>query len=146
MKLSKALSSLLRHNFEKEGLKAQPGNAPLVCLFVCLFVYLFIYCYRFCLLGGYIFIDEMMALPKFKRYSLEQVKSAVDSSDKQRFSIKPHPVTGSLMIRANQGHSIKVIYLQIYFSRHVTRFLFSTKLLIGQSLVLSNYSVDQSNV
>jgi RNA:NAD 2'-phosphotransferase (TPT1/KptA family) len=31
----------------------------------------------------------------------------VADSDKQRFSLRTHPVSGKLQIKANQGHSIK---------------------------------------
>ena len=60
-------------------------------------------------LGGYLYLDDVMSLPNFKRYSLDKVKEIVSSNDKQRFSIRPHPASGRLQIRANQGHSIQVI-------------------------------------
>ena len=122
MKLSKALSFLLRHNFEKEGLKAEPGIiinsvvVVVVIVIVVLLLLLLLLCYCCCLfVGGYLYLDDVMSLPKFTRYSLDKVKQVVASNDKQRYSIRSDPITGRLQIRANQGHSIKVnnIYTRI---------------------------------
>ena len=99
MKLSKLLSSILRHNFEKEGLKAQPGD-----LFT-----LFTSTINHIPAGGYLYVEDLLALPKFKRYNWAQIKEVVSSNEKQRFSVMTEKDTGRVLIRANQGHSIKVI-------------------------------------
>ncbi|KAI6646339.1 tRNA 2'-phosphotransferase 1 [Oopsacas minuta] len=115
VKLSKLLSSILRHNFEKEGLKAQPG--------------------------GYIYLDELMSLPKFKKYSIAQVKAVVALNDKQRFSIRTDPTTELLQIRANQGHSIKVI-LSYHIRMHSFKIILSYHFKVyGMSQILTGYEI-----
>eukprot|EP00800_Vazella_pourtalesii_P004124 TRINITY_DN1437_c1_g1_i1.p1 TRINITY_DN1437_c1_g1~~TRINITY_DN1437_c1_g1_i1.p1 ORF type:complete len:188 (+),score=40.65 TRINITY_DN1437_c1_g1_i1:41-565(+) len=87
VKLSKLLSSILRHNFEKEGLKAQPG--------------------------GYIYVEDLLALPKFKKYTFSKIEKVVTSNEKQRFSLMTETDSGRVLIRANQGHSIKGLDLDL---------------------------------
>ena len=58
---------------------------------------------------GYVDIQAVLKLQKFKAYSLADVQEVVAINDKQRFSIRERPGHPDvLQIRANQGHSIKV--------------------------------------
>jgi len=53
--------------------------------------------------------------PKFRQYSLSQIKEIVDNNDKQRFTITSldTPEGPKEFIRANQGHSIKTIQVEM---------------------------------
>lgn len=80
VKTSKALSWLLRHGAEKEGLVVHPG--------------------------GWVRLDDVLSKPKFKKITIDQVREIVANCPKQRFALKEE---GSVSyIRANQGHSIQV--------------------------------------
>lgn len=59
-------------------------------------------------LDGFLFVDELLAHPQFRSYSLEDVERVVNTNDKQRFKLRSHPENGGLQVRASQGHSIKV--------------------------------------
>ncbi|PHH61816.1 hypothetical protein CDD81_7919 [Ophiocordyceps australis] len=89
---SKALSKLLRHQAENAGIQLDAeGYAPL---------------------------DKVLSWPPLKslKVTVEEVQSIVTTNDKQRFSLKPKPGASSshgcdaaeLLIRANQGHSLKL--------------------------------------
>ncbi|KAI5793475.1 KptA family-domain-containing protein [Pyronema domesticum] len=82
VKISKALSSTLRHNAAKEGLTLRED--------------------------GYARVDDLLAMNKYKSHKLTfpQLKEIVDSNDKQRYSMTEE--AGVWYIRANQGHSISV--------------------------------------
>jgi len=56
---------------------------------------------------GFVRWEDLMTLEVFASTLWEQVIQVVNNNDKQRFSIKIDPVTGtpSKYIRANQGHS-----------------------------------------
>lgn len=77
VEISKTLSWLLRHNLHKTTLKVEED--------------------------GYVKLDDVLKLPKFKNVTVEQVTHIVNENDKQRFSLieRYH----ELYIRANQGHS-----------------------------------------
>lgn len=79
-KVSKFLSYVLRHNPDSIGLKLDQN--------------------------GYAQIDELIkcASKNGKKISREQLKTVVETNDKQRFSLSED----GHRIRANQGHSIKV--------------------------------------
>jgi 2'-phosphotransferase len=97
VQISKKLSWLLRHGAEEEGL--QLGE------------------------GGYANLQEVLNNRKIRglKPTFEEVKQIVQENDKQRFTLKPvtenedDETSGSLsdkpkdwLIRANQGHSLKV--------------------------------------
>lgn len=101
VKLSKALSWLLRHNAEKEG---------------------------FTLLeGGYLPVQDILKHCRFSGWTEDDVRQVVASCDKQRFALKMgdnnkaaaddnsdgtgHPRL--LLIRANQGHSIQDVVVDM---------------------------------
>src|SRR5271156_954324 len=56
-----------------------------------------------------------MLHPKFKQYTLGQIKDVVANNDKQRFNITSFdtPHGPQEFIRANQGHSIKSIKVEM---------------------------------
>lgn len=53
-------------------------------------------------------MDEILSLKQFSKYTEKEVRHVVDVNDKKRFALKNDPVTGRLMIRANQGHTLEV--------------------------------------
>ena len=57
---------------------------------------------------GYVDIQALLKMDKFRGFSLEDVKKVVELYDKQRFSLKQRSKDGAWMIRANQGHTIRV--------------------------------------
>lgn len=87
VRLSKSLSYALRHGANRMGL--QMGS------------------------DGFLFVEELLAHPQFRSYSLEDVERVVNTNDKQRFKLRSHPENGCLQIRASQGHSIKVVDLEL---------------------------------
>jgi len=88
VRLSKALSWLLRHNAEKEGLVF--------------------------LEGGFLPVQEVLKHKRFRGggYTLEDVQAVVAECPKQRFSLKTSQ-EGALLIRANQGHSISTVEVDL---------------------------------
>ncbi|XP_062950585.1 tRNA 2'-phosphotransferase 1 isoform X2 [Cynocephalus volans] len=87
VQLSKALSYVLRHGALKLGL---PMGAD-----------------------GFVPLGTLLQLPQFHGFSAEDVQRVVGTSEKQRFALQPgHPSIGPL-IRANQGHSLKVPELEL---------------------------------
>lgn len=86
IQLSKALSYILRHGASKEGLQMSEG---------------------------FVFVDELLKLRQFKRYSENEIRKVVDENDKKRFALRLDPVTNRLQIRANQGHTIEVDDLEL---------------------------------
>ncbi len=49
----------------------------------------------------------MLSLPRLSGYTVRQVEEVVRLNDKQRFTLKKDSA-GGYLIRANQGHTIKV--------------------------------------
>ncbi|GAC98301.1 likely tRNA 2'-phosphotransferase [Pseudozyma hubeiensis SY62] len=92
--LSRALSYILRHGAEKEGLEIRPD--------------------------GYILLSDVLERPRVKsvnmaeaqggkrRAGLEDVKSVVESNDKKRFELTQQQ-DGQWWVRAVQGHSLKSV-------------------------------------
>ncbi|KAK1640554.1 Tpt1/KptA family RNA 2'-phosphotransferase [Colletotrichum phormii] len=91
--VSKALSKLLRHQAENAGLTLDEG--------------------------GYAPLDKVLACGPIKslQVTFSDIQAAVTTSDKQRFALKPahaavleetSTAPSDWLIRANQGHSIKV--------------------------------------
>lgn len=62
---------------------------------------------------GFLFVEDLLAHPQFHSYSLEDVERVVATNDKQRFKLCTHPENGRLQIRANQGHSVQVVDLEL---------------------------------
>ncbi|KAJ1108630.1 hypothetical protein NDU88_006006 [Pleurodeles waltl] len=87
VRLSKALSFLLRHGADKLGL--QLGS------------------------DGFLYMDEILGLPQFRAYTQGDVLRVVENSNKQRFTVRSHPADNRLQIRANQGHSLQVEDLEL---------------------------------
>ncbi|KXJ29944.1 tRNA 2'-phosphotransferase 1 [Exaiptasia diaphana] len=87
VKLSKALSYILRHGAEKEGLVLHEG--------------------------GFVFVDEILQKKQFSKYTEENIRNIVDTNDKKRFALKTDDATGKLMVRANQGHTLEVEGLEL---------------------------------
>jgi 2'-phosphotransferase len=71
---------VLRHSAPNEGLQLRPD--------------------------GYVLLAALLATRTFQGVTREQVENVVAADAKQRFAIFTDPPTGSLLIRANQGHSI----------------------------------------
>lgn len=42
------------------------------------------------------------------KFTVSDIQRVVAENDKQRFSLRTHPISGKLQIKANQGHSINV--------------------------------------
>uniref|UniRef100_UPI003AAF94C9 tRNA 2'-phosphotransferase 1 isoform X1 n=2 Tax=Centroberyx gerrardi TaxID=166262 RepID=UPI003AAF94C9 len=62
---------------------------------------------------GFLFVEDLLAHPQLRSYSLEDVERVVATNDKRRFKLRPHPEDGRLQIRANQGHSVQVTDLEL---------------------------------
>lgn len=108
VQISKALSKLLRHQAENAGIKLDDeGFAPLdrvVCSSISSILHTKLTC-------------EKLAWGPIKSLSpdLAEIKDIVETNAKKRFTLKPtdpsvsEPATASgYLIRANQGHSLKV--------------------------------------
>ena len=53
------------------------------------------------------FVDDILKVARFRRYSAGDVEEVVQTDDKKRFHVQ-RDVQGRLMIRATQGHTLKV--------------------------------------
>ncbi|CAO3568156.1 unnamed protein product [Mortierella alpina] len=80
VRLSKALSWLLRHNAESQGVTIRPD--------------------------GYIKIKDVLNHSKFKGFTLDDILEVVDTNDKKRFQILVDANGNKEYIRAVQGHSM----------------------------------------
>ncbi|TKC51224.1 hypothetical protein EI555_004291, partial [Monodon monoceros] len=87
VQLSKALSYALRHGALKLGLPMGPD--------------------------GFVSLDTLLQLPQFCSFSVEDVQRVVDTNGKQRFALQPGEPSAGPLIRANQGHSLKVPELEL---------------------------------
>ncbi|XP_052010875.1 tRNA 2'-phosphotransferase 1 [Xyrauchen texanus] len=87
MRLSKSMTYALRHGASKMGLNMNSD--------------------------GFVFVEELLAHPQFRLFSVEDVERVVATDDKQRFKLCNHPNNGRLQIRANQGHSMQVADLEL---------------------------------
>ncbi|KAF9328047.1 hypothetical protein BG006_008733 [Podila minutissima] len=89
VQLSKALSWLLRHNAESQGIAIRPD--------------------------GYCLLSDVMAHSKFKKFTVADVMDVVETNDKKRFEVMEEVmedkegVVTKTYIRAVQGHSIKAV-------------------------------------
>ena len=74
---------------------------------------------------GFALLDEILALPHIKKtapncdISLQLIQDIVASSDKKRFTLKKDDEE-CYSIRANQGHSIKGVELDLISSQELT--------------------------
>lgn len=59
---------------------------------------------------GYVRVQDLLAHPKYKGYTLEQIEHVVDNNDKKRYTLNEEG--GVLWIRANQGHSVAVWFIE----------------------------------
>ena len=82
VRLSKSLAWLLRHNAESEG-----------------FTFLD---------GGYLPVEDVLRHRRFQGFTVGDVEEVVRNCSKQRYALK-EAEDGRLLIRANQGHSIKEV-------------------------------------
>lgn len=57
---------------------------------------------------GFIFVDDLLKLQQFQRYSEHDIKRVVADNDKKRFALRNDPATDRLQVRANQGHTMEV--------------------------------------
>jgi len=89
--VSKALTQVLRHKAANIGLHIRPD--------------------------GYIVLDEVLSCSMMKKYkpTLEEIQAIVKTSDKQRFTLTED--SGSLLIRANQGHSMQEVQDELLLER-----------------------------
>lgn len=89
--VSKALTQVLRHKAANLGLHIRPD--------------------------GYIVLDEVLCCSTMKKYkpTLEEIQAIVKDSNKQRFTLMED--SGSLLIRANQGHSMKEVQDELLLER-----------------------------
>ncbi|KAF9154260.1 tRNA 2'-phosphotransferase 1 [Linnemannia schmuckeri] len=83
VRLSKALSWLLRHNAVSQGIAIRPD--------------------------GYVKITAVLGHPKFKDFTLDDIIKVVDTNEKKRFEILENAEGQKEYIRAVQGHSIAAV-------------------------------------
>lgn len=98
--LSKQLSWLLRHGLDKSGLEIRSDGYVRLDKLVYPFIAL---------------TNVYLSHPKFRQYTLDEIRHVVDTNDKQRFNITSLETPDGLkeFIRANQGHSIKAIKVEM---------------------------------
>ena len=58
---------------------------------------------------GYADWADISKLKAFEGVSLETIETVVQTSDKQRFKMVTDSTTGTVMIRANQGHTVTTV-------------------------------------
>ncbi|KAG0071422.1 hypothetical protein BGZ89_010644 [Linnemannia elongata] len=83
VRLSKALSWLLRHNAVSQGIAIRPD--------------------------GYVKITAVLGHPKFKDFTLDDIIKVVDTNEKKRFETLEDAQGQKEYIRAVQGHSIAAV-------------------------------------
>ncbi|KAH6574616.1 hypothetical protein BASA83_009523 [Batrachochytrium salamandrivorans] len=82
VRISKALSYILRHGAKKEGLEMQDD--------------------------GFVALDSILSRKQFSGQTIDSIQKLVQTNAKQRFALYQDPSTSKWFIRANQGHSIDV--------------------------------------
>lgn len=60
---------------------------------------------------GYVRVADILAHPKYKGFTEEQIRAVVRDNDKQRYALAEED--GVTWIRANQGHSLPVQELEL---------------------------------
>uniref|UniRef100_A0A8C8R957 2'-phosphotransferase n=1 Tax=Pelusios castaneus TaxID=367368 RepID=A0A8C8R957_9SAUR len=81
--LSKAMSYILRHGAVQLGLEMGAD--------------------------GFVDVAALLSLQRFRGVSVADVRHVVETNEKCRFALRPHPSDGRLQIRANQGHSLQQV-------------------------------------
>lgn len=90
VRLSKALSWLLRHNAVSQGIAIRPD--------------------------GFVKITDVLGHPKFKGFTLDDIVKVVDTNEKKRFEILEDAQGQKEYIRAVQGHSIAAVsYFYLFY-------------------------------
>ncbi|KAJ6585013.1 KptA family-domain-containing protein [Mycena capillaripes] len=92
VRISKTLSWILRHGAKSEGLAMRPD--------------------------GYVKVTDLIANPKLKTLDLEALQAILKADVKQRYDLvfepdATDPETGIWWMKANQGHSIKTVKLDL---------------------------------
>ncbi|KAJ3588515.1 hypothetical protein NHX12_012107 [Muraenolepis orangiensis] len=87
VRLSKSMSYALRHGANQMGLHLQTD--------------------------GFLYVEDLLAHPQFRSYTLDDIERVVATNEKKRYGLRPHPETGRLQIRANQGHTLQVRDLEL---------------------------------
>ena len=80
---------------------------------------------------GFIFVDDLLKLRQFQRYSEDDIKRVVADNDKKRFALRNDPETDRLQVRANQGHTMEV---GILVNPHGTDMTRARKFVVGEPL------------
>ena len=58
---------------------------------------------------GFVDVTDIEQRRRFRdKFTVADIQCVVAENDKQRFTLRKHPVSGKLQIKANQGHSIHV--------------------------------------
>lgn len=129
--LTKNLSYFLRHGYEKEGYTLMEG--------------------------GYIYIDELLKIPLFQKYSEDDVRQVTKTDPIERFDVKEDEENGKPMVKANFLQTRDMANPHIHLSKTLSYLLrhgaekhgFVLKsggfLYVDEVLkykALSNYSVD----
>uniref|UniRef100_UPI00398F20EC tRNA 2'-phosphotransferase 1 isoform X1 n=1 Tax=Pristiophorus japonicus TaxID=55135 RepID=UPI00398F20EC len=87
VRLSKALSYILRHGAAELGFAMGKD--------------------------GFLGVDEILQHPRYRGYAERDILRVVETNSKHRFTLRSHPDTGRLEVRANQGHSLQVEELEL---------------------------------
>jgi 2'-phosphotransferase len=59
--------------------------------------------------GGFVDVADIEQHRGFRgKVTVSDIQRVVAENNKQRFTLRTHPVSGKLQIKANQGHSINV--------------------------------------
>lgn len=58
---------------------------------------------------GFVLLDDLLVLPRFSSYSVQDVTDVVQHNDKKRFELTQHETSAALMIRASQGHTLSIV-------------------------------------
>ena len=67
---------------------------------------------------GYVSVEELLQLPKFKKFTLEDLEAVVSTNDKQRFELaQPSREIRDWRIRARQGHSISLVQEELLLQK-----------------------------
>ncbi|KAJ3190330.1 tRNA 2'-phosphotransferase 1 [Gaertneriomyces sp. JEL0708] len=82
VRISKAMSYLLRHGAAKEGLPIRED--------------------------GFMLVQDLLSHPRLKAQTFATIQSIVATNDKQRFTLHQDPDTQRWYVRANQGHSMNL--------------------------------------
>ena len=96
---SKAMSYVLRHGAEKEGIQIRPD--------------------------GFIYLQDLLEVKNLKKMKvgLPQVQHIVNTNDKKRFELKQD--SGVWLIRAVQGHSIQAVQTEDLLQKITNPFLYT---------------------